>query len=175
VRVGIVGAGLAGLAAAKEVIAAGHEAIVYEASDGPGGRVRTDVVDGYRLDRGFQIMLTAYPECQELLDYDRLDLRPFLPGASVRIDDAFHRIGDPLREPKQLGATLTAPIGSPIDKLRILSYRLKVNKGSVESLWEGVGTTAAYRFASSLPPTPPSRPGWPTPRTQAGTASPVFG
>ena len=145
-RVGIVGAGLAGLAAAKEVIAAGHEAIVYEASDGPGGRVRTDVVDGYRLDRGFQIMLTAYPECQELLDYDRLDLRPFLPGASVRIDDAFHRIGDPLREPKQLGATLTAPIGSPIDKLRILSYRLKVNKGSVESLWEGVGTTAAYRF-----------------------------
>ena len=137
---------MAGLAAAKEVIAAGHEAIVYEASDGPGGRVRTDVVDGYRLDRGFQIMLTAYPECQELLDYDRLDLRPFLPGASVRIDDAFHRIGDPLREPKQLGATLTAPIGSPIDKLRILSYRLKVNKGSVESLWEGVGTTAAYRF-----------------------------
>ncbi len=145
-RVGIVGAGLAGLAAAKEVTTAGHEAIVYEASDGPGGRVRTDVVDGYRLDRGFQIMLTAYPECKDLLDYDRLDLRTFLPGASVRIGDTFHRIGDPLREPKQLGATLTAPIGSPIDKLRILSYRLKVSKGSVESLWEGVGTTAAYRF-----------------------------
>ena len=145
-RVGIVGAGLAGLAAAREVSAAGHEAIVYEASDGPGGRVRTDEVDGYRLDRGFQIMLTAYPECKELLDYDRLDLRTFLPGASVRINDAFHRIGDPLREPKQLGATLTAPIGSPIDKLRILSYRLKVSKGSVESMWDGVGTTAAYRF-----------------------------
>lgn len=145
-RVGIVGAGLAGLAAAKEVTAAGHEAIVYEASDGPGGRVRTDLVDGYRLDRGFQIMLTAYPECQELLDYDRLDLQTFLPGASVRIGDAFHRIGDPLREPKQLGATITAPIGSPIDKLRILSYRLKVSKGDVESMWNGVGTTAAYRF-----------------------------
>lgn len=145
-RVGIVGAGLAGLAAAKEVTAAGHEAVVYEASDGPGGRVRTDHVDGYRLDRGFQIMLTAYPECQELLDYDRLDLQTFLPGASVRIGDAFHRIGDPLREPRQLGATLTAPIGSPIDKLRILSYRLKVSKGSIESLWDGVGTTAAYRF-----------------------------
>lgn len=145
-RVGIVGAGLAGLAAAKEVAAAGHEAIVYEASDGPGGRVRTDQVDGYRLDRGFQIMLTAYPECQELLDYDRLDLQTFLPGASVRIGDAFHRIGDPLREPKQLGATLTAPIGSPIDKLRILAYRLKVSKGDVDSIWDGVGTTAAYRF-----------------------------
>ena len=145
-RVGIVGAGLAGLAAAKEVTAAGHEATVYEASDGPGGRVRTDQVDGYRLDRGFQIMLTAYPECKELLDYDRLDLQTFLPGASVRIGDAFHRIGDPLREPKQLGATLAAPIGSPIDKLRILSYRLKVSRGSIESIWDGVGTTAAYRF-----------------------------
>ncbi len=145
-RVGIVGAGLAGLAAAKEVSAAGHEAIVYEASDGPGGRVRTDQVDGFRLDRGFQIMLTAYPECKELLDYDRLDLQTFLPGASVRIGDAFHRIGDPLREPKQLKATLTAPIGSPLDKLRILSYRLKVSRGSVESMWEGVGTTAAHRF-----------------------------
>lgn len=145
-RVGIVGAGLAGLAAAKEATAAGHEAIVYEASDGPGGRVRTDVVDGYRLDRGFQIMLTAYPECNELLDYDRLDLRSFLAGSLVRIGAAFHRIGDPLREPKQLGSTLTAPIGSPIDKLRILSYRLKVSRGSIESLWDGVGTTAAYRF-----------------------------
>lgn len=145
-RVGIVGAGLAGLAAAKEVTAAGHEAVVYEASDGPGGRVRTDQVDGYRLDRGFQIMLTAYPECKELLDYDRLDLRTFLPGASVRIGDAFHRVGDPLREPKQLVATLTSPIGTTADKLRILSYRLKVSKGSIDSMWEGVGTTAAHRF-----------------------------
>lgn len=145
-RVGIVGAGLAGLAAAKEISAAGHEAIVYEASDGPGGRVRTDQVDGYRLDRGFQIMLTAYPECKELLDYDRLDLQTFLPGASVRIGDAFHRIGDPLREPKQLGATLSAPIGSPIDKLRILAYRLRVSRGSLDSLWDGVGTTTAHRF-----------------------------
>lgn len=147
-RVGIVGAGLAGLAAAREVTAAGHEAIVYEASDGPGGRVRTDVVDGFRLDRGFQIMLTAYPECQELLDYDRLDLRPFQPGASVRIGDAFHRIGDPLREPAQILPTLQAPIGSPIDKLRILSYRLKVSRGSIDDLWKGIGTTAAYRFES---------------------------
>jgi len=137
---------LAGLAAAKELSAAGHEAVVYEASDGPGGRVRTDVVDGYRLDRGFQILLTAYPECQELLDYDRLDLRTFLPGASVRLGHGFHRIGDPLREPSQLFATLKAPIGSPIDKLRILAYRLKVSRGSIEDIWEGVGSTAAHRF-----------------------------
>lgn len=145
-RVGIVGAGLAGLAAARELSEAGHEAIVYEASDGPGGRVRTDVVDGYRLDRGFQIMLTAYPECRDVFDYDRLDLRPFQAGALVRIGDSFHRVGDPLREPKQLKATLTAPIGSPIDKARILSYRMKVSRGTVDSLWDGIGTTAQHRF-----------------------------
>lgn len=95
-RVGIVGAGLAGLAAAKEVTAAGHDVVVFEAADGPGGRVRTDLVDGYRLDRGFQIMLTAYPECREMLEYDQLDLRTFQPGALVRVGDSFHRVGDPL-------------------------------------------------------------------------------
>ena len=145
-RVGIVGAGLAGLAAAGELSQNGHEVVVFEASDGPGGRVRTDVVDGFRLDRGFQIMLTAYPECQEVFDYDRLDLRPFEPGALVRIDDRFHRVGDPLRDPKRLKSTLTAPIGSPLDKIRILAYRLKVSRGSVESMWDGIGTTAAHRF-----------------------------
>ncbi len=134
------------MAAAKEVTAAGHDIVVFEASDGPGGRVRTDLVDGYRLDRGFQIMLTAYPECREMLDYDRLDLRTFQPGALVRIADSFHRVGDPLRDPRQLKATLMAPIGTPLDKLRILAYRLKVKRGSIESMWDGIGTTALHRF-----------------------------
>lgn len=134
------------MAAAREVTAAGHDVVVFEAADGPGGRVRTDLVDGYRLDRGFQIMLTAYPECRQMLDYDRLDLRTFQPGAMVRIADSFHRVGDPLRQPRQLKSTLKAPIGSPLDKLRILAYRLKVGRGSVESIWDGIGTTAMHRF-----------------------------
>ena len=70
----IVGAGLAGLAAAIDLEALGHDVEIHEASDGAGGRVRTDVVDGYRLDRGFQILLEAYPEAQDLLDYDALAL-----------------------------------------------------------------------------------------------------
>jgi phytoene dehydrogenase-like protein len=120
--------------------------VVYEAGDGPGGRVRTDVVDGFRLDRGFQILLTAYPECQEVFDYDRLDLRTFQPGALVRIGDSFHRVGDPLREPRQLPATIAAPIGSPIDKARIVAYRLRVARGSIDDMWDGIGTTAIHRF-----------------------------
>ena len=57
--VAIVGAGLAGLACAQDLTRAGVECTVLEASDGVGGRVRTDAIDGYLLDRGFQILLTA--------------------------------------------------------------------------------------------------------------------
>lgn len=108
--------------------------------------MRTDVVDDYRLDRGFQILLTAYPECRDVYDYDRLDLRAFRAGALVRIGDSFHRVGDPFREPKQLPSTLMAPIGSPIDKVRILAYRLRVSRGSIEDMWDGIGTTAIHHF-----------------------------
>ncbi len=145
-HVGIVGAGLAGLAAATELGNEGHEVTVFEAGDGPGGRVRTDLIDGYRLDRGFQILLDAYPECRELLDYDRLDLHRFKPGALIRYGGAFHRLGDPLREPAQLWSTLRSPIGSPADKLRVLAFRMNVSRGSVDDLWDGVGTTAIHRF-----------------------------
>lgn len=71
--------------------------MVLEAGDGVGGRVRTDRVDGFLLDRGFQIFLTSYPEAQEALDYAALDLRPFYAGALVRWSGGFHRVADPLR------------------------------------------------------------------------------
>ncbi len=145
-RVAIVGAGLAGLSAAIEVNKAGHDVVVFEASDGVGGRVRTDEVDGFRLDRGFQILLDAYPEARDLLDFEALDLRRFTPGATIRHNGEFHRLGDPIREPKQLLSTLKAPIGSPIDKARILAFRLSVTRGEIEDVWKGVGTTTISRF-----------------------------
>jgi phytoene dehydrogenase-like protein len=115
----IVGAGLAGLACARTVSEAGVSAIVLEASDGVGGRVRTDLVDGYRLDRGFQILLTAYPELERQLDIGSLDLQRFDPGSKVWTGSGFARVADPLRQPEALWATVRSDVGSLADKLRV--------------------------------------------------------
>ena len=79
----IVGGGLAGLACANRLHAAGAAPFILEASDGVGGRVRTDVVEGFLLDRGFQVFLDAYPEARDLLDLRILEMQPFKPGALV--------------------------------------------------------------------------------------------
>lgn len=119
VDVCVVGAGLAGLTAARWLTEGGAEVALLEASDGPGGRVRTDEVDGFLLDRGFQILLTAYPAASRELDYDALDLQRFEPGARVHVGDRDVNVADPLRRPSELWSTLTAPVGSTLDKLRL--------------------------------------------------------
>ncbi|MEJ7845001.1 MAG: NAD(P)/FAD-dependent oxidoreductase [Acidimicrobiales bacterium] len=115
----IVGAGLAGLACARRLAADGVAVTLLEASDGPGGRVRSDVVDGHVLDRGFQVLLTAYPEVRRVLDLEALDLRPFMPGAMVFRRGRFHTLGDPLRDPSVLVAALRAPVATLADKARV--------------------------------------------------------
>ncbi|MCD9622979.1 NAD(P)/FAD-dependent oxidoreductase [Rhabdothermincola salaria] len=130
----IVGAGLAGLAAARTLVEAGLDVALLEASDGVGGRVRTDVVDGHRLDRGFQILLTAYPEVRRWVDPESLSLCRFEPGAVVRIGGRFHRVGDPLRRPQDLIPTLRAPIGSLADKARVLALVASDRRGPAGAL-----------------------------------------
>ena len=130
-HVAVVGAGLAGLAAAKLVVERGHEVSVYEASNGVGGRVRTDEVDGYLLDRGFQILLTAYPVAQRVFDYDALDLRRFHAGSFVQLDSGRVKVGDPLRRTADLLDTVRAPVGSMADKVRLLDWRRKVATGPI--------------------------------------------
>jgi phytoene dehydrogenase-like protein len=115
----VVGAGLAGLCAARRLAGAGVSVAVLEAEPVVGGRVATDVVDGFLLDRGFQVYNTAYPESARVLDHDALDLRVFTPGALVRVGDRLHRVADPRRRPLTAPGTLFAPIGSPLDKARI--------------------------------------------------------
>jgi phytoene dehydrogenase-like protein len=115
----IVGAGLAGLACAWRLTQLGRACVVVEASDAVGGRVRTDWVDGFRLDRGFQVLLTAYPRTATVIDVDRLDLRPFKAGAIVRRGGRFLRAFDPLRHPTEAISTAATPLVSLGDKLRL--------------------------------------------------------
>ena len=80
--VAVVSAGIAGLSCGVNLKKQGLSYTILEASDGVGGRVRTDVQDGFLLDRGFQIFLTSYPEARAMLDYRALELKPFYAGAS---------------------------------------------------------------------------------------------
>ncbi len=107
----VVGAGLAGLACARRLTGAGLDVTVLEASDAVGGRVRTDAVDGFLLDRGFQIFNTAYPEARRVLDLGALELRPFAAAATVVTAGARMHLPHPLREPAQVPDLVRAPLG----------------------------------------------------------------
>lgn len=137
VDVVVVGAGLAGLATAIDVQRAGRSVAVLESSDGVGGRVRTDTVRGYRLDRGFQVLLTAYPEVDLRLDAAALDLRAFEPGSLVWTGARPYAIGDPFRRPSMLLASALAPVGSIADKLRLARLLQRVKSADPVSLLRG--------------------------------------
>jgi len=147
VDVVVVGAGLAGLAVARAVEAAGRTVVIVEASDGVGGRVRTDIVDGFRLDRGFQVLLTAYPEVGRQLDLPALRPCAFDPGSLVWLGKRMHAIGDPTRKPSMLFSSAFAPVGSVIDKVRLAGVLHRLRKADPVSLLhrEDVSTLTSLR------------------------------
>ncbi|MEM1334629.1 MAG: FAD-dependent oxidoreductase, partial [Actinomycetota bacterium] len=133
----IVGAGLAGLTCAAVLHDAGVPVRVIEAADGIGGRVRTDEIDGFLVDRGFQVALTAYPEMHRQLDMDTLDFRAFDPGALVWRDGRGSAVSDPFRLPTSIVSTVTAPVGSLFDKARIARLRFRVQRTHPAQLLRG--------------------------------------
>lgn len=145
----VVGAGLAGLRAAGLLVDRGLDVTVVEASDAVGGRVRTDAVEGFLLDRGFQVLLEAYPEAAAALDYSALDLCRFEAGALVRVDGRFARVADPIREPRSVPATLRAPIGTLADKARVGVLRQRACAGSLAQLWERPETSSLERLRAT--------------------------
>ncbi|GAB4047747.1 protoporphyrinogen/coproporphyrinogen oxidase [Spirosoma litoris] len=141
----IIGAGIAGLTCAVYLKQAGIQAIILEASDGVGGRVRTDIVDGFKLDRGFQILLTAYPEAQRLLNYSALDLKPFRSGALIRDQGNWLTLQNPLQEPLAIFQTLASTVGTLSDKLRIAELMRRTQSLTFSELFQQTPkTTLAF-------------------------------
>jgi phytoene dehydrogenase-like protein len=130
----VVGAGLAGLAAARRLAEHGVDVSVLEASDGVGGRVRSDRVDGVVLDRGFQLLNPAYPEAARVLDLARLDLRPFAPGLISMTDGGPARLGDPRRRPRWATDALARRTGRLGGRLRFAAYAAATVRTPVRGL-----------------------------------------
>ena len=132
----IIGAGLAGLSAAVHLHRQGRKVLILEATDRAGGRIKTDLYDGFLLDRGFQVLLTAYPESKSLLNYADLNLKKMLPGATVLYDDGQFEIADPFRRPSAALATLFAPVGTIKDKINTLWLKNKLQKLTIEEIFQ---------------------------------------
>ncbi|WP_428338468.1 FAD-dependent oxidoreductase [Mycobacterium sp.] len=124
VEVLVIGAGLAGLRCAGVLAAAGRDVRVWEQNDDVGGRVRTDVFDGFLCDRGFQVLNPAYPELPHAVDITALDLQPFGAGVAVRRQSTSAVLAHPLREPKLMPKMLASGVIRPADIVAVARWAL---------------------------------------------------
>ena len=151
----IIGAGISGLTAAVYLHKKGFKIQILEASDRAGGRIKTDEIDGFKLDIGFQVLLTEYPETKALLDYKKLNLKRFLPGATVLYDGGKFEIADPFRRPTALFSTLFARVGSLKDKINTFFLKRKLVKISISNLFkqpevETIAQLKNYGFSKKM-------------------------
>ena len=130
----IVGAGMAGLSCAVHLHRVGVKVQILEADRQVGGRVQTDYVDGFLLDRGFQVYLDAYPETGKLLDLKSLNLKSFKSGALVFRDGKLHRLMDVFRHPFSLLSAAKAPIGNILDKVRVGLLKVRLQGCSLNAI-----------------------------------------
>ena len=147
VDVVVVGAGLAGLAAGRQLRAGGRTAVVLEASDGVGGRMRSEIVDGVTVDRGFQLLNPAYPEAARVLDLAALHLRPFDAGVLVAGSDGSHLVADPRRRPGALVSSVRHAPGSRLEQARFAAYAVRLASGDGRRLLTGPDTSVGEAYA----------------------------
>lgn len=138
----IVGAGMAGLTCAKTLFNQGLKVLVLEASDAVGGRLRTDEVDGFLLDRGTIVFPTQFETAQQILDYEALDLHFFDKSAWSHVNGSFQRMSDPFLHKEDLLFTMLADLGSLGDKLNLLKANDALAKLPIEAIFEGTETPA---------------------------------
>ena len=144
-KIHIIGAGISGLIAATVLEKNGLSPVIIESTDRVGGRVKTDIVEGYQLDHGFQVLLTAYPAAQKHLNLEALQLQTFIPGASIFKNGKQNSIGDPLRDKSLLLSTVFARVGTLSDKFKILKLNIKLKKKSLSEIFSSKEqTTKTY-------------------------------
>jgi phytoene dehydrogenase-like protein len=132
----IVGAGLSGLTAARLLTSNGVPCLVLDSADRIGGRVKTDEMDGFILDRGFQVFLTSYPEVKQWLDLDTLNLSGFFNGALVWLGDEFQKVADPWRHPAEGVQSIYNKIGTLRDKMKVANLRQQLVNGGSSEIWD---------------------------------------
>jgi protoporphyrinogen oxidase len=144
-KIHIIGAGISGLIAAQILENHGYHPTIIEGSATIGGRVKSDVIKGYTLDHGFQVLLTSYPAAKQYLNYDTLDLQELLPGATIFKNGKQQTIGDPLRSLSLLIPTLFSSIGLISDKIKILKLNTLLKKKKLFTIFkEDEKTTLQY-------------------------------
>ena len=141
--VAIVGAGIAGLAAARHLTTAGFNVRVFEAGAAVGGRVRSESIDGITVDIGFQLINPAYPEAQRMLDFDDLSLRPFVAGVLLcESEGKASLIADPMRHPADVVSTALHVPGSRLQQIRFVAEILRLARMNPRALEQRPDLTA---------------------------------
>lgn len=132
----IIGAGVSGLVAAIELEKRGYSCIIYDQGTQVGGRVQSDIIDGYPMDHGFQVLLTEYPAAKKWLDLEQLQLNRFRPGAEVVLPNKKSIIGDPRRDLTFLGSIFNGAVASLSDKVKTLKMATDLKSKSIEAIFE---------------------------------------
>lgn len=133
-RVGIIGAGISGLACAIELKKLGYQVKVFDSQETVGGRIRTDKVDGFLLDHGFQVFLSSYERAKYFLDYGELELKKFKPGARICSEHKIETLSDPLRDFSSIFATLMNSNSTFKDKFLVLRLKKAAKLARLDQL-----------------------------------------
>lgn len=134
-KIYIIGAGLSGLIAALELEKSGFSPVILESTGAVGGRMKTDEVDGFLLDQGFQVLNTAYPEAKKYLDFQALRLKTFDPGAVIFEGKNSYIITDPMRNPLQIVGMAFSKVGSFLDKVKMFTLTQELKKKTNEAIF----------------------------------------